>query len=112
MAKIDVQKLMKLGLASLLFFFLAALVIVIIKTSSSNEKKMVLDITREFTLYQPLLPPEVFTMPDDYYLVRPRNYQWSKEDVKRWFTEPDGQLLKELHSANDNMISNILEAAP
>lgn len=112
MAKIDVQKLIKLGLACLLFLFLAAMVIIIIKTSSSNDKKNVIDTTRNFTLYQPLLPPKVFSMPDDYYLVRPRNYQWAQEDVKRWFTEPDGQLLKELHSANDNMISNILEAAP
>ena len=89
-----------------------AMVILIANSLGSKTKKNSVNFNEDFTLFQPLMQVETPVMPDDYYLTRPRNYEWTQEDVNQWFTPPNGQLLEQLNSANDYMITNILEAAP
>lgn len=112
MRKVDSSKLLKIGILVLAGLFLVALVIVVVSVSGKPDKKNAVEFNEDFTLYQPLMVPAVPSLPDDYYLMRERGYKWTQADVDRWFTPPDGQLLDDLHSANDDMITNILEAAP
>ncbi|MDR3284218.1 MAG: hypothetical protein LBS97_03440 [Treponema sp.] len=63
-------------------------------------------------LQNPLIPPEQPGIPDDYLLYRERSSAWSNKEVDRWFIVPDSNMLRELHEANDKMISDLLRAAP
>jgi hypothetical protein len=64
------------------------------------------------TLQNPLIPPQEPAIPDDYLLYRERKSAWSDEEVDRWFTVPDSNMLRDLHTANGKMISDLLRAAP
>jgi hypothetical protein len=68
--------------------------------------------TVPLTLQNPLIPPPEPAIPDDYLLYRERKSAWSDEEVDRWFTVPDSNMLKDLHAANSKMISDLLRAAP
>jgi hypothetical protein len=68
--------------------------------------------TVPLTLQNPLIPPQEPAIPDDYLLYRERKSAWSDEEVDRWFTVPDSNMLRDLHAANDKMISELLRAAP
>lgn len=108
---INSSKLIKYVLLILLLFFVSALIIISVSSSDKN-KKNVMSFNEDFKLIQPLVLPQESVLPDDYYLVRPKNYQWTEEDVNRWFTSPDGNILDELHKANNQMVNDILEVAP
>jgi hypothetical protein len=64
------------------------------------------------SLQNPLIPPQQPAIPDDYLLYRERKSAWSDEEVDRWFTIPDSNMLRDLHAANGKMISDLLKAAP
>lgn len=61
---------------------------------------------------QPMLLAPYTPFPDDYYINRPPKSQWTEEEKERWFTEPEGELLENLHDTNDSVINHILEIAP
>ena len=107
---INSSKLIKYVLLILLLFFVTAIIIICV--SSSDNKKNVMSFNEDFNLLQPLVLPQETSVPEDYYLVRPRNYQWTSEDIKRWFNSPDGNILDELHKSNNQMVNDILEVAP
>ena len=94
----------------LIFFLLAILVFFLGSFFSKNKEEVMFDDT--IILHQELIPPKVPSIPDDYYLVRPKDYQWTEDDIDRWFTTPDGEMLDTLDSANRQMIDKLLEAAP
>jgi len=111
MFKFNFHKLIKIGIILLVLLFLLAMIIILVN-GSKNKTKNNVKFENDFTLLQPLMKPEFDSLPDDYYLNRPKNYKWSEKDVERWFSNPDDELLDELHEANDKMILDILEAAP
>lgn len=112
MARTDTSRLIRISLLVLLLFFAAALATIIVANSRDGQKRNPVAFDEDFTLLQPLMLPEEPSLPDDYYLVRPRGYEWTWDDVERWFAAPDGTLLDELHAANGALINDILEAAP
>ena len=112
MTKTDFSKLIKISLIVLLIFLIAALVIVFVSSINKDKKKSIVTFNEDYTLLQPLMLPDEPSLPDDYYLVRPRNYEWTQEDVDSWFSIPNSKLLDELHQANNSMINDLLEAAP
>ncbi len=64
-----------------------------------------------FSFSEIILPPEPGAV-SGFILSRDRTYQWSADDVSRWFTIPDDELLDQLETKNDELVRNILEAAP
>ena len=111
MNRIDIPKFAKISILLLLVFFLIAVIIITVGESNLfNKKKLRFD--ENFTLHQPLVAPEPPSTPDEYYLVRPKDYTWTEQDIDRWFSPPDEQLLDSLRDANDELISDLLEAAP
>lgn len=111
MNRIDIPKFAKIGIIILLAFFLIAVIIILVGESNLFSKKKVA-FDESFILHQPLIAPESPSTPDEYYLVRPKDYTWTQQDIDRWFSPPDQQLLDSLHTANDEIISDVLEAAP
>ena len=111
MNRIDIPKFAKIGIVILLAFFLIAVIIILVGESSLFSKKKV-SVDESFILHQPLVAPEPPSTPDEYYLVRPKDYVWTEQDIDRWFSPPDQQLLDSLRTANDKTISDLLEAAP
>lgn len=111
MNRIDIPKFAKISILILLAFFLIAVIIITVGESNPfNKKKFSFD--ENFILHQPLVAPEPPSTPDEYYLVRPKDYTWTEQDIDRWFSPPDEQLLDALRTANDELISDLLEAAP
>ena len=111
MNRIDIPKFVKIGIIILLAFFLIAVIIILVGESKLFSKKKV-TFDESFILHQPLVAPESPSIPDEYYLVRPKDYTWTQQEVDRWFSPPDQQLLDSLRTANDELISDLLEAAP
>lgn len=110
MSRIDIPKFAKVGIAILLAFFLVAVIIVVVGQADIFGRKIVFD--ESFTLHQPLVAPEPPSTPDEYHLVRPKDYAWTEADIERWFSPPDQELLDSLQAANGDVISDILEDAP
>ena len=111
MNRIDIPKFAKISILLLLAFFLIAVISITVGESNLFKKKK-LSFDENFTLHQPLVAPEPPSTPDEYYLVRPKDYTWTEQDIDRWFSPPDEQLLDALRAANDELISDLLEAAP
>ena len=80
------------------------------KTQASRTMPAAVSVP--LSLQNPLIPPQEPTIPDDYLLYRERKSAWSDEEVARWFIVPDSNMLRDLHTANDKMISDLLKAAP
>lgn len=111
MNRIDIPKFAKISILLLLVFFLIAVIIITVGESNLFKKKK-LSFDENFTLHQSLVAPEPPSTPDEYYLVRPKDYTWTEQDIDRWFSPPDEQLLDALRAANDELISDLLEVAP
>lgn len=111
MKRIDFPKLTKISIIILLAFFLVAVIIVIVgKTNLLDKGKSVFE--EPFILHQSLVAPKPPSTPDEYYLMRSKDYSWTQEDIERWFSPPNQELLDSLNTANDEIISNIVEGAP
>jgi hypothetical protein len=92
---------------------IAIALIIGLKRSETNNSGALLSASPvPLFLQNPLIPPEAPAIPDDYLLYRERKRAWSDEEVERWFTAPDDKLLRDLHEANNKMISDLLKAAP
>lgn len=98
-----------IGIFTLLF--LAALVIITIQTSKPKAPKQTV-ANEPFTADAKLRIPDAPDVEKDYYPSRTVKKAWSEEDVKPWFTVPDGETMKNLEKANDAIASDILGAAP
>ena len=97
-----------IGIIIVLFF--AALIILMIQTSP--EKKEILKEPEPFTADSPVLIPDAPDIEKEYYPSRITENQWSKDEVKKWFTFPEDDTMKELEKANDKIASDIIGAAP
>ncbi len=112
MDKVDVPKVIIIGSVLLIAFFVIGIIIFTVSNIIAARKNSGVNFIEDFELLQPLVQPDLPEFPDDYYLLRTRDYEWTQSDIDKWFTMPDGILLDELHDANDAMITEILEAAP
>lgn len=111
MSRIDIPKFAKIGIVMLLAFFLIAVIIIVVGDGTFFGKKNIV-FDDSIILHQPLVAPQPPSMPDEYHLVRPKDYVWTEDDIERWFSPPDQELLDSLQAANDAVISDLLEVAP
>lgn len=105
-----------------LFFVFAGLIFVILicvfllifmPKENQEEKKRKIPYPQEKSELseKPLIPggPE---LPKDYTYSRQTKEKWSKEDAEIWFTVPSQKEIDSLSKSNDNMINEIIGAAP
>lgn len=90
----------------ILFFFLAAMIIVFIQ---SGKPKATTQVKPETVQSFDPMPPEI---EKDYYQSRKTESVWSEEEINRWYSKPDSELMAELQAANDKIIEEITGAAP
>ena len=100
MSRIDIPKFAKISIVILLAFFLIAVIIIAVGDGTFLGKKNIV-FDDSIILHQPLVAPQPPSMPDEYHLVRPKDYVWTEDDIERWFSPPDQELLDSLQAAND-----------
>lgn len=60
----------------------------------------------------PILIPDAPQIEKDYYPSRITENQWQKDEVDKWFTYPDEDVMKDLAESNDKIVKDIIGAAP
>ena len=63
-------------------------------------------------LEEPLIMPKEPGMNGSFQYYREQKNEWTKEDVDKWFTQPDDSMIVEIEDANNTIISDILGVAP
>ena len=95
--------------ALLVLFVLAALIIIFIQSSPEKPKNYA---RNEIILNGSPQIPDSTKIEKDYYPSRVTENTWSGEQIKEYFTPAEGKIIKELESANDQIVSDITGAAP
>lgn len=102
-----------------MFFAICGLVAVILvclillAVTSSKSKKKVDEVPgRSLELTEPLVIPDGPALPREYTPSRKTKENWTNEEAEPWFTVPDQKEIDSLGTANDNLINEIIGAAP
>lgn len=90
---------------------LLILLCIILFISTTGKKKETEEI-EPIVLSQPLIIPEGPVLPKDYNISRKTENNWSEEEISEWFTVPSEKEIDALSKTNDNMINEIIGAAP
>ena len=109
---IDENRKLAIIIAALILLILICLLLLAATTSSSKKKKTETANTNELIINEQLLIPNGPELPRDYTLSRQTKEKWSDEDVEPWFTIPSEKEINALSQSNENMINEIIKAAP
>ena len=85
---------------------LIILCIILIAIVAGKKKNKVPEIST------PQVIPNGPELPRSYNLYRESEEEWSEEDGRQWFTTPTEKEISSLSTANENMVNDIIEAAP
>lgn len=105
------KKQMLVLLGSICGFVLAMLLLSVILSFSSKPKPENLENIVP-PLEEPLIMPKEPGMNGSFQYYREQKSEWTKEDVDKWFTQPDDSMIVEIEDANNTIISDILGVAP
>ncbi len=115
---IDFLKSKKLvAVVTFILIILTISAVIVLSVYSCTNKKPS-SITSEGLSAQPFEPdqtvllPQGPEIPDGYALSRTPHSDWTEKDAEQWFTKPDAGNIEDLRKANDNMISDVIGAAP
>lgn len=92
--------------------FVAGLVILLIQNSPEKKSKSDAAAPEHFEADAPILIPDAPQIEKDYYPSRTTENQWQKDEVDKWFTYPDEDVMKDLAESNDKIVKDIIGAAP
>ena len=109
---IDENRKLAIIIAALILLILICLLLLAATTSSSKKKKTESANTNELIINEQLLIPNGPELPRDYTLSRQTKEKWTDEDVEPWFTTPSEKEINALSQSNENMINEIIKAAP
>ena len=96
-------------LISILIVILIILVIISVTKVSEKDKK---NEAAPIVLSQELIIPEGPQVKQDYTVSRQPKENWDIEETDNWFTVPSSKDVDDLSKANDNLILNVIGAAP
>lgn len=102
-----------IGISILVFCIFIAIIANFNKNRQTDKKTN--NIEKKYSqiiIPHPLEKPEEPSLPDDYYLSRPRTEKMTEQDIEKWFTIPDDSMFDQLNQKNNEIIKNILEDAP
>ncbi len=109
---IDENRKLAIIIASMILLILICLLLLAAATSSSKKKKSEPVNKNELIINEQLLIPNGPELPRDYTLSRQTKEKWNEEDVEPWFTTPSEKEINALSQSNNNMINEIIKAAP
>ena len=96
-------------LISILIVILIILVIISVTKVSEKDKK---NEAAPIVLPQELIIPEGPQVKQDYTVSRQPEENWDIEETDNWFTVPSSKDVDDLSKANDNLILDVIGAAP
>lgn len=96
-------------LISILIVILIILVIISVTKVSEKDKK---NEAAPIVLSQELIIPEGPQVKQDYTVSRQPEEKWDIKETDNWFTVPSSKDVDDLSKANDNLILNVIGAAP
>lgn len=103
----------KLSIIILSFFILILVcLILLIALSGKNKKKVQKVPEQDLVLTEPLVIPDGPELPRDYNTTRKTKENWTDEEAKVWFTVPGEKEIDALSRSNDNLVNEIIGAAP
>lgn len=98
-----------------MFLLILICIILLVSTAQKNKtsKKNAQSVLEQpFVLTQELQVPQGPEMPESYTISRKTTSVWTEEEAKTWFTIPSEKEINALSKSNENMIKELLEAAP
>lgn len=96
----------------LVFMTLCAAVVLSVQQHREKKSSVSPKAQQNLVIEQPLLVPDGPAVPDGYSTSRITAERWDSQSVEEWFTLPDEAEIKKLGKANDNLINEIVGAAP
>lgn len=96
------------GLVTIMLVCLILLIAIAVK----GKKKTVEVHGEKLELTEPLKVPDGSELPHDYTVNRTTKKSWTEEEAKEWFTVPSEEDVETLSKSNDNMVNEIIGAAP
>lgn len=107
-----VKEDMRRALIILLSFLIVLLIIlVIVSVASASKKDKAIEVA-PIVLSQELIIPEGPQVKQDYTVSRQPEENWDVEETDNWFTVPSSKDVDDLSKANDNLILDVIGAAP
>jgi len=94
-------------LSLVIILLIIILICVIAKSPEKKEEK-----GPEIVFTEELMVPDELTKEYDYDISRTTEPQWSEENSEVWFTIPTPDQIEQLGNENENMISDVIGAAP
>lgn len=100
--------------SGLIFVILSCifLIIFIPKGNQKEKKQQNLYSQEKLQLSEKLLIPDGPELPKNYTFSRQQKEKWSEEEAQPWFTIPSQKDIDSLSKSNNNMIDEIIGAAP
>lgn len=105
-----------------LFFIFSGLIFVILictfliifipKGNQKEKKQQILYSQEKLQLSEKLLIPDGPELPKNYTFSRQQKEKWNEEEAQPWFTTPSQKDIDSLSKSNNNMIDEIIGAAP
>ena len=109
---IEENKKLAILAGSLILVILLCLILLAAAASSAKKKKAKPVEEESLVINENLLIPNGPELPRDYTLSRQTKEKWTDEDVEPWFTLPSEKEINALSQSNDNMVNEIIKAAP
>ena len=109
---IDENRKMAIIAGGLIVIILLCLILLAAAVSSEKKKKAQPVQEEGLVINEQLLIPNGPELPRDYTLSRQTKEKWTDEDVEPWFTTPSEKEINALSQSNENMINEIIKAAP
>lgn len=86
-------------------------IILLISTAGKNKKQKEVP-GQKLELTEKLVIPNGPELPKDYTVSRKTKEKWTDEEADPWFTTPSQKEIESLGNANDNLVNEIIGAAP
>jgi len=109
---IEENRKLAIIIAGLTLVILICLILLIAFSSSAKKNKTVKLPEEELVINEQLLIPNGPELPRDYTLSRQTKENWTDKELEPWFATPSEKEINALSQSNDNMINEIIKAAP
>lgn len=98
-------------IAGLIVLILICLIL-LIAIAGKKDKKSDEVPGSSLVLTEPLIIPNGPELPRDYNTSRTTKEKWTDEEAQPWFTIPGEKEIDALSKSNDNLINEVIGAAP
>ena len=107
---IQENKMISIAIAAMIILILVCIILLAVlaggKKDKEEQKIMNLELSTELVI------PNGPELPGNYNVYRESEEKWTEEEGRQWFTNPTDKEINSLSQANQNLIEDIIEAAP